>query len=119
MNTAVPLIISSRHVEAPGRYRPHIAEKLARLERYDRHVIRYEVDLEHEQNPRQSKTCQHIAIRGRAEGRTIRAEARGSDFRAALDAAIGKLEEHLRRTHDRHRVRRDRHQLPAIDPVRT
>ena len=120
MNTSVPLtsIISSRDIDAPSWYRLHIAEKLARLERHDRHIIRYEVELEHEQNPRQSKTCQYVAISGRTEGRTIRAEAHGPDFRAALDAAVGKMGERLRRTHDRRRVRRDRNQRPAIDSVR-
>jgi ribosomal subunit interface protein len=115
VNTEVPIVIFGRDVDAPHPYRSHIAEKLARLERYDMHVIRYEVELEHEQDPCQSKTCQHVAISARTERRTIGADARGPNFHAALDAAVSKMDERLRRTHNRQRVRHDRHQWPATD----
>lgn len=118
MDTEAAIVVTGHNVEAPDLYRAHITEKLARLQRYNGHVIRYEVELDHKHNPRQSKTCQHVAITCRTTGRAIRAEARGPDFHAALDAAVGKLEEGLRRRHDRQRVRRDRRQRPVIDSIR-
>jgi ribosomal subunit interface protein len=115
MSNEAEIVITGRDVDMPNLYRRQITEKLGRLERYNSHVIRYEVELDHEPNPRQSKTCQRVSITGRGTGRTLRAEARGADFHAALDAAVGKLEERLRRSHDRRRVRHDRRQRSPIE----
>jgi ribosomal subunit interface protein len=95
----------------------HIAEKLARLERYGSHVsriVRYDVVLDHEKNPRLSKVCQRVEITGRGTGPTVRAEACGPDFRSVLDAAVAKLQETLRRSHDRRRVHHGRHQPISV-----
>jgi hypothetical protein len=43
-------------------------------------MIRYDVELDHENNPRQSKASQRVAILGHGKGRTVRAEARGPTF---------------------------------------
>ena len=122
---AADIVVTGRNVEVPAHYRVHIAEKLARLERYGSHVsriVRYDVVLDHEKNPRLSKVCQRVEITGRGTGPTVRAEACGSDFRSVLDAAVGKLQETLRRSHDRRRVhhgrpsthlRRCRHRAPC------
>lgn len=98
------IVVKGRNVEVPEHYRVHVAEKLARLERYDRKVIRFDVELFHEPNRRQSKNCQRVEITGKGRGPVIRAEASAGDFYAALDAAVAKLESRLRRTHDRRRV---------------
>jgi ribosome-associated translation inhibitor RaiA len=63
-----------------------------------------EVELFHEPNRRQLKSCQRVEITGRGCGPVARAEACAQDFYAALDAAVGKLEARLRRSHDRRRV---------------
>jgi ribosomal subunit interface protein len=118
MDTAVEIVVTSRNVDVSDHYRLHITQKLARLERYNSHMIRYDVELDHENNPRQSKASQRVAIRGHGKGRTVRAEARGPDFHAALDAAVAKLEARLRRNHDRRREHHDRHQQTAIAPTR-
>jgi hypothetical protein len=44
----------------------------------------------------------------------VRAEACGPDFRSVLDAAVGKLQETLRRSHDRRRVHHGRHQPISV-----
>jgi len=82
----------------------HVAEKIERLERYDHKIVGMEVELFHERNPRQTKSCQRVEITGRGCGPVARAEACGPDFYAALDIAVGKLESRLRRAHDRRRV---------------
>jgi ribosomal subunit interface protein len=111
---AADIVVTGRNVEVPDHYRVHIAEKLARLERYGSHVVRYDVVLEHERNPRLSKVCQRVEITGRGKGPTVRAEACGPDFHSVLDAAVGKLEETLRRSHDRRRVHHGRHQPISV-----
>ncbi|MFJ9780733.1 ribosome hibernation-promoting factor, HPF/YfiA family [Amycolatopsis sp. NPDC101161] len=98
------IVVKGRNVEVPDHYRALVSEKLARLERYDRKVIRYDVELFHEPNRRQAKSCQRVEITGKGRGPAVRAEACAADFYAALDSAVTKLENRLRRTHDRRRV---------------
>jgi len=98
------IVVKGRNVEVPEHYRTHVADKLSRLERYDRKVIRYDVELFHEPNRRQHKVCQRVEITGRGKGPAVRAEACAGDFYAALDGAVAKLENRLRRLHDRRRV---------------
>jgi ribosomal subunit interface protein len=102
------IVVKGRNVEVPDHYRVHVAEKLARLERYDRKVIRFDVELFHEPNRRQSKNCQRVEITGKGRGPVVRAEACAGDFYAALDAAMSKIENRLRRSHDRRRVHHGR-----------
>lgn len=98
------IVVKGRNVEVPEHYRTHVRAKLARLERYDKKVFRYDVELFHEPNRRQSKNCQRIEITGKGKGPAVRAEACAGDFYAALDAAVSKVENRLRRAHDRRRV---------------
>ncbi|MEU5695430.1 ribosome-associated translation inhibitor RaiA [Actinosynnema sp. NPDC020468] len=102
------IVVKGRNVEVPDHYRVLVAEKMGRLERYDRKVIRFDVELFHEPNRRQSKNCQRVEITGKGRGPVIRAEACAGDFYAALDAAVAKLESRLRRSHDRRRVHHGR-----------
>ena len=108
------IVVKGRNVEVPDHYRVHVAGKLARLERYDSKVIRYDVELLHERNRRQSKNCQRVEITGKGRGPVVRAEACASDFYAALDAAINKIENRLRRAHDRRRVHHGRHNPRSV-----
>ena len=98
------IVVKGRNVEVPDHYRVHVAEKLARVERYDQKAVHYDVELFHERNPRQSKNCQRVEITGRCRGQVVRAEACGADFYAALDTAVSKLDNRLRRVADRHKV---------------
>lgn len=103
------IVVKGRNVEVPDHYRVHVAEKLAKIERYDHKLIRIDVELFHERNPRQSDHCQRVEITCVSRGPVVRAEACARDFYAALDAAIAKLDSRLRRAADRRRVHRGRH----------
>ncbi len=98
------IVVKGRNVEVPDHYREHVAGKLAPSERLDSRVIRIDVELMHEKNPRQSDRCQRVEITCYSKGPVIRAEASAADFYAALDAAVLKLEARLRKAHDRRRV---------------
>jgi ribosomal subunit interface protein len=98
------IVVKGRNVEVPEHYRALVSEKLTRLERYDKKVIRYDVELFHEPNRRQSKSCQRVEITGKGKGPAVRAEACAGDFYAALDAAVTKIENRMRKQHDRRRV---------------
>jgi ribosomal subunit interface protein len=105
----VDIVVKGRNVEVPAHYREHVAEKLSKVERYDQKLIRADVELFHERNPRQSDTCQRVEITVMTRGPVVRAEACAKDFYAALDCAITKLDGRLRRSADRRRVHRGRH----------
>ena len=95
------IVVKGRNVEVPEHFRVHVAEKLTRSERYDPKIIRVDVELSHETNRRQSKTCQRVQITLASRGPAVRAEASADSFYAALDAAVTKLENRLRRSADR------------------
>ena len=95
------IVVKGRNVEVPEHFRVHVAEKLTRSQRYDPKIIRVDVELSHETNRRQSKTCQRVQITLASRGPAIRAEASAENFYAALDAAVTKLEARLRRSADR------------------
>ena len=103
------IVVKGRNVEVPDHYREHVADKLSKVERYDQKLIRADVELFHERNPRQSDTCQRVEITVMTRGPVVRAEACAKDFYAALDFAITKLDGRLRRSADRRRVHRGRH----------
>ena len=103
------IVVKGRNVEVPDHYRTHVADKLRKIERYDGKLIRVDVELFHERNPRQSDHCQRLEITCVSRGPVVRAEACAGDFYSALDVAITRLEARLRRCADRRRVHRGRH----------
>ncbi|HET6533309.1 MAG TPA: ribosome-associated translation inhibitor RaiA [Actinoplanes sp.] len=103
------IVVKGRNVEVPDHYREHVADKISKVERYDHKLIRADVELFHERNPRQSDKCQRIEITVLSRGPLVRAEACAKDFYSALDCAINKLDARLRRAADRRRVHRGRH----------
>ena len=74
------IVVKGRNVEVPDHYRVHVADKLAKVERYDQKLIRIDVELFHERNPRQSDSCQRVEITCVSRGPVVRAEACASDF---------------------------------------
>jgi ribosomal subunit interface protein len=105
----VDIVVKGRNVEVPDHYRVHVAEKLHKIERYDHKLIRVDVELFHERNPRQSDHCQRVEITCFSRGPVVRAEACSADFYSALDIAIARLDTRVRRAADRRRVHRGRH----------
>jgi ribosomal subunit interface protein len=121
MTTALgmELVVRGRNVVVPEHYRQHVAEKLAKLERYDHKIIRVDVELDHERNPRQSNRCQHVEITCRTRGPVVRAEGCAEDFYKALDLAADKLERRFRHAADRRRVHHGRRNPDSIAAVAT
>ncbi|ETA06731.1 MULTISPECIES: ribosome hibernation-promoting factor, HPF/YfiA family [Gordonia] len=98
------VVFSGRNVEIPDHYRIYVGDKLARLERFDPTIYRFDVELNHERNRRQSKVCQQVEITATGKGPIVRAQACGENFYAALEHALDKVESRLRRVKDRRRV---------------
>jgi ribosomal subunit interface protein len=110
----VDIVVRGRNVEVPDHYRQHVAEKLARIERYDAKIIRSDVELLHEKNPRQSEICQRVEITCQVPGPVVRAEACAADFYKALDIAVDRLERRFRQAADRRRVHHGRHTPTSV-----
>jgi ribosomal subunit interface protein len=111
------IVVRGRNVVVPDHYRQHVAEKLAKLERYDGKIIRTDVELHHEKNPRQNGSCQHIEITCRTRGPVVRSEACAEDFYKALDLAADKLERRVRHAADRRRIHHGRRTPRSVAEV--
>jgi ribosomal subunit interface protein len=113
MNAPAEIVVTGRNIAVSSYHRSYIADKLARLQYLNRHITRFDVELNHEPNPRQSKSPLQVVISSRGKGPSMRAEARGAGAHAALDAAVGRMEGQLRRDHDRQQVHHYRHRRMA------
>ncbi len=98
------VVVKGRNVEIPDHFRTYVSEKLSRLERFDRTIYLFDVELDHERNRRQRKNCQHVEITARGRGPVVRGEACADSFYAALESAVCKLENRLRRSKDRRKI---------------
>ena len=98
------VVVKGRNVEIPDHFRIYVSEKLARVERFDRSIYLFDVELDHERNRRQRKNCQHVEITARGRGPVARGEACADSFYAALESAVCKLESRLRRSKDRRKI---------------
>jgi ribosomal subunit interface protein len=98
------VVVKGRNVEIPDHFRIYVSEKLSRLERFDRTIYLFDVELDHERNRRQRKNCQHVEITARGRGPVVRGEACADSFYAALESAVCKLEGRLRRSKDRRKI---------------
>jgi ribosomal subunit interface protein len=97
-------VFKGRNVEIPEHFRTYVSQKLVRLERLDRTIYLFDVELNHERNRRQRKSCQRVEITARGRGPVVRGEACADSFYAALESAVVKLESRLRRGKDRRKV---------------
>lgn len=114
---SMEIVVRGRNVVVPDHYRQHVAEKLAKLERYDHKIIRTDVELQHEKNPRQNGSCQHIEITCRTRGPVVRSEACAEDFYKALDLAADRLERRFRQAADRRRIHHGRRTPRSVAEV--
>jgi ribosomal subunit interface protein len=103
------VVVNARHCEVSDRFRSHVEEKLARLEKHDHRIIRVQVEVEKERNPRQHDRAVKVELTAVSKGPVIRAEAAAEDKMGALDLAVDKMAAQMRRAADRRRVHHGRH----------
>jgi len=103
------VVVTGRHCEITDRYRSHVEEKLARLEKHDHRIMRVQVEVDCEPNPRQRDRAVRIELTAFSKGPVIRAEAAAADKMAALDLSLDKMAAQMRRAADRRRVHHGRH----------
>ena len=98
------IVVKGRRTEVSERFRRHVQEKLAKLERWDGKIVSVDVELAKERNPRLTDICERVEITCLTRGALVRAEAAAADPYAALDLAYAKLEVRMRKSADRRRV---------------
>ncbi|MCW2736558.1 ribosome-associated translation inhibitor RaiA [Nocardioides sp.] len=103
------VVVTGRHCEVSDRFREHVSEKLTRLEKHDHRIMRVQVEVELEKNPRQHDRATKVELTAYSKGPVIRAEAAAEDKMGALDLALDKMQAQMRRAADRRRVHRGRH----------
>lgn len=105
------IVVTGRHVQVPDRFREQLDERLAKVSALAPKVHRVDVVVTHE---RVARGSERVEITCHAKGPVIRAEACLDDKFAALDAAVDKLMERLRRVHDKRQVNRGRRAQQAM-----
>jgi ribosomal subunit interface protein len=112
------VVVTGRHCELSERFRDHVADKLGRLEKHDHRIMRVQVEVENERNPRQADRAVRIELTAYSKGPVIRAEAAAVDKMGALDLAVDKMAAQMRRANDRkvraHRSRPSTGELPTL-----
>ncbi|GAB7193697.1 ribosome-associated translation inhibitor RaiA [Kineococcus sp. NUM-3379] len=108
------VVVTGRRIDVPERFRRHVVEKLEKVTHLAPRAQRVDVEVSHEPNKRQASSCERVEITVRDRGPVIRAEACADDPYGALDLAIGKLMERLRRVSDRKKVHHGRHAPKSV-----
>jgi ribosomal subunit interface protein len=101
----VDIVFKGRRTGVPERFRQQASVKLSKIEKLDQKLIRIDVEISLERNPRQAGRRERVELTITHRGPAIRAEAAADDRYAALDLAVAKLESRLRRANDRRNVR--------------
>ncbi len=108
------VVVKGRHCELSDRYRAHVEDKLAKLEKYDHRIIRVDVEVAEEPNPRLADQSTRVQITIRSKGPVIRAEAAADDKMTALDKVVERLSSQLRKAADRRRVHHGNRTPPSL-----
>jgi len=95
------IIFKGRQTDVPARFREYATAKLSKFEKLDQKVMRIDVEILVERNPRQASQKERVELTIVSRGPAIRAEAAAEDRLAALDLALAKLDSRLRRALDR------------------
>ena len=103
------VVVNARHCEVSERFREHVASKLSKLAKHDARIMRVQVEVSNERNPRQAENAVRVELTAFTKGPVIRAEEAAVDKMGALDIALDKMAAQMRKAADRRRVHRGRH----------
>ncbi len=94
------LILSGRGVDLDDRLREYATEKLSRVEKFFDRIIKMEIELRHERNPR-VRDPDRVEVVVKTPGETLRVHGEGADHFAAIDLAADRLERRIKRFKNR------------------
>lgn len=95
------IVFHTRQANLAEDFKSIATEKLNSLTRFNVALERIEVEIIHEQNPKQGKQSHKVVLTAKGSGPLVRAEA--SDFNdvAAFDLAVKSFELQLRKIHEK------------------
>jgi len=109
------ITVTGRKKTVTERFRRHLDDKLEKIPNVAPRVSRVDVVLTSEANPRQAKESERVEITCYVKRSVVRAEAAADEEYAALDVAMNRLVERLRRTNDKRRISHTgKHRLPSV-----
>jgi ribosomal subunit interface protein len=106
MEVSVDVVVKGHHCEVSDRFRQYVEEKLERIEKIDHRVLRCEVEVSQEKNPRQQDNAFRVQLTMYTRGPVVRAESTAESKSAAFDVALDRLRAQVRKAADRRRVHR-------------
>lgn len=99
--------VLGRHTKISDEFRERVVDKLHKIESLDARVHRVDIHVVHERNPKLAHERERLEITVYGQGSVVRTVAAAEDRVAALDLAVDRLVERLRKQHER---RAHRHQ---------
>jgi len=95
------VIFHTRHAYLAEDFKDIAKEKLKSLTRFNVLLNRVEVEIMHEQNPRQGKHSHKVVLTSKGAGPLVRSEASEFNDVAAFDLAVKSFELQLRKIHEK------------------
>lgn len=104
------LILSTHNITLTKAIEDHVLGKLEKLDHYDQRVVDTRITLEHDHSraPEKQFIC---SIRLGIRGPDLFAEDHESDLYAAIDKACKKIEQQIRKHHNKRKAKK--HKLAA------
>jgi ribosomal subunit interface protein len=97
------LILSTHNVTLTKSIEEHVVKRIEKLDHFDKRAVDARVTLEHDHTrvPEKQFSCSmRLAVRGP----DLFAEDRESDLYAAIDRVTKKIEQQIRKRHNRHKA---------------
>lgn len=95
------IVFQTRNAHLAEDFKGIAEEKLKSLIRFGVVIDRVEVEVTHEQNPRQGKQSHKVVITTHGAGPLVRSEAMEFNDLAAFDIAVKSVELQLRKIHEK------------------
>lgn len=95
--------ITGRHISVTDAMREHALDKIEHLGKYSDQILRVQMTLNAEADERVAELVASVR-----RSSPLVAEARSDDMYVAIDAAVAKLQEQIRRHKERHKDHRGR-----------
>ena len=98
-----PIIsIHNRNLEANKEWLEHLKNRTKGLDKFGNNIISFDVEIDHQTNPRLSAKSWHVEITAKIPGSVIRATGEASEPERAFERAHKVMESNLRRAARRH-----------------
>ncbi len=95
------IVVVGRHTKVSEEFQAKVIEKLRRIETVDPTAVRIDVHVIHERNPKITAGRERVELTVHGHGPVVRAEAATDDRFTALDVAIDRVIERLRKRHEK------------------